>query len=111
MRAIDRSFAAARSSSGTTRSNTEWLFATSSSTETRVPPREDPYLSRLSEREIGFTEAGLLLLDAQVSAKEGKSESAQALLEGFAGKVPEPIAARFKPRDAGPGAKQERSSR
>jgi len=79
---------------------------------TRVPADEDPYLARLDARERGFTDAGFLLLDAQVSLREGKREAGEELLADFARHVPREIAARFQTRkQAAPTSGNEASTK
>lgn len=62
----------------------------------RAPLAEDPYLARLAPREIGFTEAGLLLLRARASAGDGDRPHAIGYFEEFRRRVPPEIAARFE---------------
>ena len=60
----------------------------------RAPLAGDPYLGRLEPREVGFAEAGLLLLRAQASA--GDRAQALGYFDEFRRRVPPEIAAKFE---------------
>jgi spermidine synthase len=62
----------------------------------RAPLAGDPYLARLAPREVGFAEAGLLLLRARASAGDGDRPHAIGYFEEFRRLVPPEIAARFE---------------
>jgi len=62
----------------------------------RAPLAGDPYLGRLDPREVGFAEAGLLLLRAQASSGAGDRSQAVGYFEEFRRRVPPEIAAKFE---------------
>jgi hypothetical protein len=54
----------------------------------RVPSQTDPYLERLTERDLGFIRAGLSLFKPKAYEQAGEKEEARRQADAFAELVP-----------------------